>query len=426
MKSAGPFLEMGERAERMVPLGRKILFEDLPRFLVAQAGVAFAVALIAIQTGIFIGFVKSAGLPVDESTADVWVASKDMLYFELAAPIAYENLEKARHVQGVAGAEALFLKTSAWRGPAHKIEYIRVIGFDPHGDLFVPGPIARAALAKLQFADTAIVDAGNLKALNIADVGGYGKIGQHNVRVIALTRGTQPIISATFIYTSLANAKAYFAPAMPPPTDFPTSPRLAAFWYAIHQGAGPGQKAQALDPSDDISYVLVRAKPGVDVADLKHRLDSALAGTRSYTKQEMADRTRSYWRKRTGIGFLLGLVAAVGFVVGMTVVGQILYTSVAEHIKEYGTLRAMGAPGSLFYRIVAEQAVLMALLGFVPGIALSVWVSWWAHTERNILILITPASAALVLAVIIVMCVVSGIFAVQRALRVDPAIVFKA
>ena len=412
----------------MVPLGRKTLFEDLPRFLVAQAGVAFAVALIAIQTGIFIGFVKSAGLPVDESTADVWVASKDMLYFELAAPIAFENLDKARHVQGVASAEALFLKTSAWRGPAHKIEYIRVIGFDPRGELFIPGPIARAALAKLQFADTAIVDAGNLRALNIADVGGYGKIGQHNVRVIALTRGTQPIISATFIYTSLANAKAYFAPLTPPSSDFPApkNPRYAAIWRAIHERAGSGQRAQALDPSDDISYVLVRAKPGVDLADLKQRLDSALAGTRSYTKQEMADRTRSYWRKRTGIGFLLGLVAAVGLVVGMTVVGQILYTSVAEHIKEYGTLRAMGAPDSLFYRVVAEQSLIMALLGFVPGIALTVWVSWWAHTQRNILILITPASAAVVLVVIVAMCVVSGIFAVQRALRVDPAIVFKA
>ncbi|HXN08674.1 MAG TPA: FtsX-like permease family protein [Candidatus Acidoferrales bacterium] len=412
----------------MVPLGRKTLFEDLPRFLVAQAGVAFAVALIAIQTGIFIGFVKSAGLPVDESTADVWVAAKDMLYFELAAPIAYENLDEARHVQGVARAEALFLKTSAWLGPAHKIEYIRVIGFDPQGELFVPGPIPRAALAKLQSADTAIVDAGNLKALNIPDVGGYGKIGHHNVRVVALTRGTQPIISATFIYTSLANAKAYFAPATPPLNDFagPLNPRYAAMLLAIHERAGSGQMAQTLDPSDDINYVLVRAKPGVNLADLKYRLDSALPGTRSYTKQEMADRTRSYWRQRTGIGFLLGLVAAVGFVVGMTVVGQILYTSVSEHIKEYGTLRAMGAPDALFYRIVGEQAVLMALLGFLPGIALSVWVSWWAHAQRNILILITPASAAGVLVVIVAMCVVSGIFAVQRALRVDPAIVFKA
>lgn len=410
----------------MVPLGRKTLFEDLPRFLVAQAGVAFAVALIAIQTGIFIGFVKSAGLPIDESTADVWVAAKDNLYFELAAPIAYENLDKARHVRGVASAEALFLKTSAWRGPAHKIEYIRVIGFDPYGELFVPGPIERAELAKLQSADTAIVDAGNLKALNIPDVGGYGKIGQHNVRVVALTRGTQPIISATFIYTSLANAKAYFAPLTPTPSGLPPlNPRYAAFWPA-HQDANPNHKSEVLDPSDDISYVLVRAKPGVDIADLKHRLDIALDGTRSYSKQEMADRTRSYWRKRTGIGFLLGLVAAVGLVVGMTVVGQILYTSVAEHIKEYGTLRAMGAPDSLFYGIVAEQAVLMALLGFVPGIALSIWVSAYAHAQRNILILITPASAAAVLVVIVAMCVVAGIFAVQRALRVDPAIVFKA
>lgn len=391
----------------MVSLGRKTLFEDLPRFLVAQAGVAFAVALIAIETGIFIGFVKSAGLPVDESTADVWVAPKDMLYFELVAPIAYENLDKARHVQDVARAEALFLKTSAWRGPEHKIEYIRVIGFDPNGQLFIPGPIASPTLGKLRAEDTAIVDAGNVKALNISGIGGYGRIGQHSVRIVGLTRGTQPIISATFIYTSLANAKAYFAPMAP---------------FGAAQAANPG----ALDPSDDINYILVQAKPGADLDTLKKRLDGALSGTRSYTKREMAERTRAYWRKRTGIGFLLGLIAVVGIVVGMTVVGQILYTSVSEHIKEYGTLRAMGAPDSLFYRVVAEQAVLMAVLGYVPGMAISLWVSALAQAQRNILILITPASAGLVLVVIVAMCVASGIFAVQRALRVDPAIVFKA
>jgi putative ABC transport system permease protein len=411
----------------MVPLARKTLFEDLPRFLVAQAGVAFAVGLVAIQAGIFLGFVKSSGLPVDESSADVWVAAKEMGYFELAKPFAFEKLDKARHVAGVGHAEALFLRTSAWLGPGDKIEYIRVIGFDPFGTLWSPGAVPHDELTKLRFADTAIVDAGNLKSLNIAGVGGYGKIGQHNVRVIGLTHGTQPIISASFIYTSLRNAKAYSAPPTPKPGTLPLT-----FSFLGLRAPPPvptpkaSRDAATLDPTDDISYILVKAKPGTDIAALKKRLDDALPGTTAYTQAEMAERTRSYWLQRTRIGFLLGLVAVVGLIVGMTVVGQILYTSVAEHIKEYGTLRAMGAPDSLFYGVVAEQAVLMAVLGFVPGIALTIAVSAWVQAQRNVLILITPASAAIVLAVIVAMCIVSGVFAVQRALRVDPAIVFKA
>jgi putative ABC transport system permease protein len=411
----------------MVPLARKTLFEDLPRFLVAQAGVAFAVGLVAIQSGIFLGFVKSSGMPVDQSSADIWVAAKEMQYFELALPLAFSNVAKARKVAGVESVEALLLKTSAWRGPDHKAEYIRVIGFDPRADLWSPGPVPHDTLAKLRFADTAIVDSGNLKSLNISGIGGYGKIGQHNVRVIGLTHGTQPIISATFIYTSLRNAKTYLAPPTPKPG---TLPAAYAGLRAPPPAPTPSPSATpgpaTLDPSDDISYILVKAKPGTDLTALKKRLDDALSGTTAYTQAEMAERTRAYWLQRTRIGFLLGLVAVVGLIVGMTVVGQILYTSVAEHIKEYGTLRAMGAPDSLFYGVVAEQAMLMAVLGFVPGIILSIAVALWVQANRNVLILITPTSAALVLAVIVAMCIISGVFAVQRALRVDPAIVFKA
>jgi putative ABC transport system permease protein len=412
----------------MVPIARKTLFEDLPRFLVAQAGVAFAVGLVAIQAGIFLGFVKSSGLPVDQSNADIWVAAKEMQYFELALPLAFNNVDKARKVAGVESVEALLLKTSAWRGPDHKAEYIRVIGFDPRARLWSPGPVPHDTLAKLRFADSAVVDSGNLKSLNISGIGGYGKIGQHNVRVIGLTHGTQPIISATFIYTSLRNAKAFLAPPTPKPGTLPAA--FAGLRAAALPAPTPSPAAThdpaTLDPSDDISYVLVKAKPGTDLSALKKRLDKALPGTTAYTQAEMAKRTRDYWLQRTRIGFLLGLVAVVGLIVGMTVVGQILYTSVAEHIKEYGTLRAMGAPDSLFYGIVTEQAVLMAVLGFVPGIALTIAVSLWAQEHRNVLILITPSSAAVVLAVIVFMCIVSGVFAVQRALRVDPAIVFKA
>jgi putative ABC transport system permease protein len=407
----------------MVPLGRKTLFEDLPRFLVAQAGVAFAVALIAIETGIFFGFLKSAVLPIENSSADVWVAAKEMLYYELTTPISYDKLKKARSVPGVERAEAVLLKTSAWRGPDHKIELIRIVGFDPGGTLFALGPVSDEARKKLRGDDTAIVDAGKLDALNIAGVGGHGKVGQRSVRIVGLTRGTQPIVSATFIYASLRNAKAFLAPPMPPIALFFAGFRLVQL---PPKTAPPKPDPGTLDPGDDISYILVKARPGTDLGALKTRLETALAGTRSFTKAEMAKRTDTYWVNRTGIGFILGVAALVGLIVGMAAVGQILYTSVAEHIKEYGTLRAMGAPDSLFYGVIAEQALLMALLGFVPGIILSYLVAAWSQAHREILILVTPTSAALTLAGIILMCTASGVFAVQRALRVDPAIVFKA
>src|ERR1022692_2640507 len=144
----------------------------------------FAVGLIAIQSGIFLGFVKSSGRAVDESRVDIWVAARENLHFELAFPIKYDTLAKARRVDGVERAEAMLIKTSAWRGPEHTIDYIRVIGFDPHGSLWSPGPLSDEVVAKLAGDDTAVVDAGNLKSLKIAGVGGTGKIGTRDVTVV--------------------------------------------------------------------------------------------------------------------------------------------------------------------------------------------------------------------------------------------------
>jgi putative ABC transport system permease protein len=434
----------------MVPLGRKTLFQDLPRFLVAQAGVAFAVGLIAIEAGVYFGFLKGAVLPIQESHADLWVASRDTQYFELALPMRYDSVAEAAGVTGVERAEPLLLKTSAWRGPGHKLEYVRVIGFDPDGELWSPGVVPKSTLAMLHGTDTAIVDASKLPGLNIDGIGGSGKVGQRDVRVVGLAHGTQPMVSATFVYASLPNATKYLAPLQPSARSLAVAKaELAAMQAALNAeraafsrapdllaqlptpppspvAASASSPTEGLQPSDDISYILIKAQPGVDIDALKGRLTTELPDTIAYTQAEMIERTDSYWVTRTGIGFVLGLLAIVGLVVGGTVAGQILYTSVSEHIKEYGTLRAMGAPDSLFYAVVAEQALLLALFGFVPGIILSVLIALWAQKYRDILILVTPASAALTLLVIIAMCVGAGIFAVQRALRVDPAIVFKA
>jgi putative ABC transport system permease protein len=172
--------------------------------------------------------------------------------------------------------------------------------------------------------------------------------------------------------------------------------------------------------------VLVQAKSGEDLQQLKQKLETALPGTRAFTKAEMSEQTRAYWLNRTGVGFVLSLGAAVGVIVGMVIVGQILYASVSDHLKEFGTLKAMGASDWVIYRVIVEQSLWMAVFGYVPSMALCLGLGAWTFASKGILILITPGTAAAVLGVTLVMCVGSAIFAIQRVTRVDPAIVFKA
>jgi putative ABC transport system permease protein len=402
-------------------LAWKNLLEDRGRFFVALAGILFAVALIAIQIGVFYGFVKSAGLLVDESTADIWVTAREIRYVELTLPLPADDLGRALAVQGVERAEPMVVRTSVFKGPEHRIELIRVVGFDPDGFLFRPGPVSDGDLRKLRASDTILVDRANLPGLNLRGVGDTGVIGPATVRLVALTQGTQPIVSASFIYTSMNNQRMLLQPA----GASLVSDALGSLAMSLAlSGAGPANRPAG--QIDQISYVLIKAKQGTDLHALQHRLEAALPGTRAYTKNEMADITRAYWRQRTGIGFVLGLGALVGIIVGIAVVGQILYTSVADHVKEYGTMKAMGAPDSLLYRIIAWQALFMSAIGFVPGILLALWTASYAMVHRGILIVLSPATIALVFVVTLAMCVAAAAFAVQRVTRVDPFVVFKA
>ncbi|HEY9707130.1 MAG TPA: FtsX-like permease family protein, partial [Oculatellaceae cyanobacterium] len=188
----------------------------------------------------------------------------------------------------------------------------------------------------------------------------------------------------------------------------------------------PPPQPNKLAASDLITYVLIQAKPGQNLQVLKKKLEAALPNSRAYTKAEFIRKNQTFWQRRTGIGFILGLGAAVGISVGVIIVGQILYSSVSEHLKEFGTLKAMGASDWVVYGVIIEQALWMAVLGYIPSMGLCYGVATWTFATQGILILITPVSAIAVFGLTVIMCITSAIFAIQKVTRLDPAMVFKA
>jgi putative ABC transport system permease protein len=412
----------------MASIARKNLFEDIPRFLIAQAGIMFAVSLVTIQTGILNGFTRSTGLLIDQSTADLWVASKDMLFFEVTLPMPLERLVQARAVPGVERAEALFSQSVLWRSPNGNIAAARVYGFDPKGELFANWKLAQGEATALTKPYSILVERANQTSLDIKPQQ-QGTIGPLPATLVGLTEDTQSMASSAYIFTSLETAKAYATSGLSSSVNC----KVVGEDLQCENSFTSGQTTNAAPPApnplsltDPINYVLIRAASGQNLQELREKLEAALPNTRVYTKAEMAETTRSYWQKRTGIGFVLGLGAAVGVVVGIVVVSQILYASVSDHIREFGTLKAMGASDWVVYRVITEQALWMAVLGYLPSIALCLGLGAWTLSAKGIMILITPTTAIGVFGVTVVMCVGSALFAVQKVTHVDPAIVFKA
>lgn len=410
----------------MASVARKNLFEDIPRFLVAQAGIMFAVSLVTIQVGIFNGFSRSVGVLIDRSAADIWVSSNDMVNLELTLPIPAGHLKLAQQVAGVERAEPLLLGGGTWRSPAGKITTVRLFGFATGGQLFNPSPLIAGSLNSLKQPYTVIADKATLDSLGVSRLGEQANIGSLGTELVGLTEDTQSIASSTYLFSAIETAKAISTGGRTANLNCRFQEGDFSCTNTYEQSTQANPTPTPLTDTDPITYVLVKARSGEDIAALKQRLERSLPDTMAFTREEMASRTRSYWIERTGVGFILGLGAAVGVVVGMVIVGQILYSSVSDHLKEFATLKAMGVSDRIVYGIIIRQALWMAVLGYIPSLALCVGLGFWTFSTQGIMILITPTTATVIFGITVVMCVSAALFATQKVTRVDPAIVFKS
>jgi putative ABC transport system permease protein len=394
----------------MASIARKNLLDDLPRFLVAQAGIMFAVSLVTIQTGLQFGFAQSSSRLIDQSQADLWVSDENMQHLRLTRPLSYEQVLQTRDIEGVAEAEPVIIEGVLWYdADADEIASFTAVGAEPEGLLFNPENLVTGSYSDLEEPYTFITDETNLDSLNLQEIGEVGEANSIEMELVGSSEGTQSIVIDNLTFTSVETANILRqAETDPTLTEDTSTPPI-----------------RELTETDPVSFVLVRAEPGVDLNELQQRIEDALPDTRAYTREEMALQTQLYWQQRSGIGFILGLGAAVGIIVGVVVVGQILYASVTDHLKEFGTLKAMGASNRFIYRVIVEQGLWMAILGYIPGMGLCLGVSAWTAATQGIAVLITPGSAIAVLALTVVMCVGSSIFAIQKVTRVDPGIVFK-
>jgi putative ABC transport system permease protein len=143
-----------------------------------------------------------------------------------------------------------------------------------------------------------------------------------------------------------------------------------------------------------------------------------------FSKEDFVERELTYWRENTSIGFVFSLLTTMGFLVGVIIVYQILYTDVAEHWAEYATLKAMGYSNFFLLGVVLQQAVFMGLLGFVPGFVMSVGLYRLAADNTGLLMQMTTPRAISILIATVIMCLISGAIAVRKVQSTDPAEVF--
>ena len=193
--------------------------------------------------------------------------------------------------------------------------------------------------------------------------------------------------------------------------------------YGVHLANLDTAHAYVNFRSDRISYVLVDAAPGASPAVLLRRLDR-LPNLMAFTTPEFSERTRSYWSSRTGVGAGFFTTAVMGVLVGFVVVGQILYTGTLQHLREYGTLKAMGASNASIVGVVLLQALLSAVIGYVVGGGLS-FLAREAVASANLTLVLSRELLVGTAILTVLMCAFASMLSILKVVRLDPASVFK-
>ena len=174
-----------------------------------------------------------------------------------------------------------------------------------------------------------------------------------------------------------------------------------------------------------IDIGLVKLKPGANPDIVAQQLRSYLdKDVKVLTKQEFIDFERNFWASSTAIGFIFTLGTIMGFIVGTVIVYQILYTEVSDHLVEYATLKAIGYSHNYFLTVILQEALILAVLGYLPGLAFTLFLYKQARAATLLPVFMTTTRAIMVLVLTILMCFISGTIAVKKLKSADPADIF--
>jgi putative ABC transport system permease protein len=171
--------------------------------------------------------------------------------------------------------------------------------------------------------------------------------------------------------------------------------------------------------------VAIRLRPGADVAAAQQRLRAILPpDVTVMTHAELVAHERHYWESATPIGFIFAFGAVMGLIVGMVIVYQILFSDIASHLREYATLKAIGYSNGYLARAVMAAALILAVIGFIPGAALSTWLYTVVADATFLPLAMSVERASMVFGLIFGMCAIAGLLAMRKLRDANPADMF--
>lgn len=374
---------------------------DKGKYLGIVMGLTFASLIMTQQPAIFLGimarsysFISDVGLP------DIWVMDEKVQFVDDIKPLQDTELYRVRGISGVEWAMPMYKGLLKARLTDGTFQTCIVVGLDDATLIGGPPVMLEGKIEDLRRSDAVVVDIdGAIEKLGKPSpipggkpvplkVGDTLELNDRRAIVVGIAKVTRTFQSQPVVYTTYTRATSY-AP-----------------------------KERKL-----LSFVLVKAKQGQDLAELTRRI-RASTGLAAYTRAEFMTLTYQYFMRNTGIPINFGMSVLLGFIVGAAIAGQTFYNFTLENLRQFGVLKAMGTSNWTLLRMILLQAVLVGSIGYGLGVGLTALFGY--AMRHSILAFKFPWQLLLFSgAGVSIICVFAALISIRKVILLEPAIVFK-
>jgi len=374
----------------MVSVARRNLFNDKTRLAITLVGIMFAVVLMTAQIGAYMAFVSNASQLIDNSPADIWITAKNTVNVDSAKPFSENKINKVRETKGVLWVEKIAQTWGLMKLKSGGTESVQIIGFDTESGVGGPWRMKEGKIKDVKVGNSIIIDESSLRRLGVK-LGDKVEIFDKQTEIVGISQGVRSFTTYPIAFTSYKTAK----------------------------------KFSRIMEDNQTTFVLVKLELGVNANEVVEKLREKMRGVDIYTKEQFSRKTRMYWSIQTGMGLGVGITVFLGFIVGTVVVGQTIYSSTMEHIREFGTLKAIGATNLDIYKIILQQAIINASIGYALGLLFTL-LTKNLYERLGVVLILTPNLLISMFFITSIMCIISSFISIQKAAKVDPVIVFRA
>jgi putative ABC transport system permease protein len=381
-------------AKRSLPYSLAIVLRNRSRYLPAVLAVAFSAILISLQGGLLLGLLEFISLPIDNSSADIWVTTRHAESLTLAQPVPEAWALRLSAQPEINRVETYLQGFGSWHKPGKgSQENCCVIGTrldaDSLGAITSVAPEVRALLTE---PGTVLVDEQELEKLGLKHGRNeVAEINKRRVRVVGTVKGFQGF-TAPYVFCSMQTARMLL------PT-YQEHPELTM-------------------------HVLARCKDSRQAAAVAQRLHDQHKDMATYTADAFSFKTKLHWLFRTAAGTVMICTVFLALLVGLVVTRQTLYAAASAAMREYGVLDALGIPRRRLAGLVLAQSFWIGLTGLVLAVPLIYALSLAAQVVQT-KVLLPPWLLGFGLGITLLMALVSGVSALRSLRQIEPALLLR-